>query len=170
MAADIGQGSDTVLKQILAEELGLEMEDIRITSADTSMTPQADLGAWGSRITLMAGNAVIDAAKKIKEQLFGAVSARFNLNVIHELECKNGRVQSKAKASTMACSFGEAVAMVQKANRGEPLVARGSYTPRDKGMVTPAFGFGAQVAEVEVDKETGLVEVKKCGRPMTAER
>jgi 4-hydroxybenzoyl-CoA reductase subunit alpha len=85
MASDIGQGSDTVLKQILAEELGLNMGDIRITSADTSMTPQADLGSWGSRVTLMAGNAVIDAAKKIKERLFGAVSARFNLNVIHDI-------------------------------------------------------------------------------------
>lgn len=159
MASDIGQGSDTVLKQILAEELGLTMEDIRITSADTAMTPQADLGSWGSRVTLMAGNAVIDAARKIKQQLFGAVSARFNLNVIHEIECKNGRVQSKVK-SKYGMSFGEAVAMVQKANRGEPLVARGSYTPRDKGLVTPAFGFGAQVAEVEVDRETGLVEVK----------
>ncbi len=159
MASDIGQGSDTVLKQILAEELGLEMEDIRITSADTAMTPQADLGSWGSRVTLMAGNAVIDAARKIKKELFGAVSARFNLNVIHELECKNGRVQSKAKAD-YGLSFGEAVAMVQKANRGEPLVRRGSYTPRDKGLVTPAFGFGAQVAEVEVDSETGKVEVK----------
>ncbi|MFA6222737.1 MAG: molybdopterin cofactor-binding domain-containing protein [Desulfomonilaceae bacterium] len=159
MASDIGQGSDTVLKQILAEELGLEMEDIRITSADTSMTPQADLGSWGSRVTLMAGNAVIDAAKKIKEELFGAVSARYNLNVIHEIECKNGRVQAKSKPD-YGLSFGEAVAMAQKARRGEPLVARGSYTPRGKGLVTPAFGFGAQVAEVEVDKLTGLVEVK----------
>ena len=159
MASDIGQGSDTVLKQILAEELGLEMEDIRITSADTSMTPQADLGSWGSRVTLMAGNAVIDAAKKIKEELFGAVSARYNLNVIHEIECKNGRVQAKSRPD-YGLSFGEAVAMAQKARRGEPLVARGSYTPRGKGLVTPAFGFGAQVAEVEVDKLTGLVEVK----------
>ena len=160
MAADIGQGSDTVLKQILAEELGLTMEDIRITSGDTAMTPQADLGSWGSRVTLMAGNAVIDAAKKIKAQLFGAVSARFNLNVIYEMECRNGRVQAKGRPDK-GVSFGEAVAMVQKANRGEPLVARGSYTPRDKGLVTPAFGFGAQVAQVEVDQETGLVEVKQ---------
>ncbi len=160
MASDIGQGSDTVLKQILAEELGLTMEDIRMTSADTAMTPQGDLGSWGSRVTLMAGNAVINAARKIKEQLFGAVSARFNLNVIHDIECKNGRVQAKARPD-YGLSFGEAVAMVQKANRGEPLVARGAYTPRGKGLVTPAFGFGAQVAEVEVDKETGLVKVKE---------
>ena len=160
MASDIGQGSDTVLKQILAEELGLKMQDIRMTSADTSMTPQADLGSWGSRVTLMAGNAVIDAARKIKEQLFGSVSARFNLNVIHDIECKDGRVQAVARPD-YGMAFGEAVALAQKANRGEPLVARGSYTPRGKGLVTPAFGFGAQVAEVEVDRQTGLVEVKQ---------
>jgi len=160
MTADIGQGSDTVLKQILAEELGLRMEDIRITSGDTAMTPQADLGSWGSRVTLMGGNAVIDAAKKVKAQLFGAVSARFNMNVIYELECKDGRVQAKGRPDK-GVSFGEAVGMVQKANRGEPLVARGSYTPRDKGLVTPAFGFGAQVAQVEVDRETGLVAVQQ---------
>jgi 4-hydroxybenzoyl-CoA reductase alpha subunit len=160
MASDIGQGSDTVLKQILAEELGLQMKDIRITSADTAMTPQADLGSWGSRVTLMAGNAVIDAAKKIKAQLFGALSARYNLNVIYEMECKDGRVQPKGRPDR-GIAFGEAVGMVQRANRGEPLVARGSYTPRDKGLVTPAFGFGAQVALVQVDQETGLVEVKQ---------
>jgi 4-hydroxybenzoyl-CoA reductase subunit alpha len=160
MASDIGQGSDTILKQILAEELGLRMEDIRITSGDTAMTPQADLGSWGSRVTLMAGNAVIDAARKIKEQLFGALSARYNLNVIYEMECKEGKIQPKGRPDR-SLSFGEAVALVQKGNRGEPLVARGSYTPRDKGLVTPAFGFGAQVAELGVDKETGLVKVKK---------
>ena len=177
MASDIGQGSDTVLKQILAEELGLAMEDIRITSADTAMTPQADLGTWGSRITLMAGNAVLDAARKIKKQLFGAVSAKFNLNVIFEMECRGGRVHAKGKPDR-GMRFGEAVAMVQKFNRGEPLTAKGYYTPRDKGLVTPAFSFGAQVAEVAVDRETGVIEVKKmwtahdCGtviNPMSVE-
>ncbi len=177
MASDIGQGSDTVLKQILAEELGLKMEDIRITSADTAMTPQADLGSWGSRVTLMAGNAILDAARKIKKQLAGAVSAKFNLNVIFDIKFADGRVFAAGKPDR-GMSFGEAVAFVQKANRGEPLVARGSYTPRGKGLVTPAFSFGAQVAEVEVDKETGLVRVKKmwtahdCGtvlNPMSVE-
>ena len=76
------------------------------------------------------------------------------------MECGDGKVYPKGRPDR-GMTFGEAVAMVQKANRGEPLVARGPYTPRDKGMVTPAFGFGAQVAEVEVDKETGLVTVKK---------
>jgi len=177
MASDIGQGANTVLKQILAEELGLKMEDIRLTAADTAMTPQADLGTWGSRVTLMAGNAIKDAARQIKETLFGAVSARFNLNVIFDMECRNGRVQARGK-SDRGISFGEAVAMVQKANRGIPLVARGYYTPRGKGLVTPAFSFGAQVAEVNVDEETGVVQVQKmytahdCGtviNPMAVE-
>ena len=177
MASDIGQGANTVLMQILAEELGLKMEDIRLTAADTAMTPQADLGTWGSRVTLMAGNAIKDAARQIKEVLFGAVSARFNLNVIFDMECKDGRIQAKGRPDR-GMAFGEAVAMVQKANRGIPVTAKGYYTPRGKGLVTPAFSFGAQVAEVEVDQETGVVLVKKmytahdCGtviNPMAVE-
>jgi 4-hydroxybenzoyl-CoA reductase alpha subunit len=177
MASDIGQGANTVLKQILAEELGLQMEDIRLTAADTAMTPQADLGTWGSRVTLMAGNAIRDAARQIKDVLFGAVSGRFDLNVIFDLECKDGRIQAKGKPDR-GITFGEAVAMVQKSNRGIPVTAKGYYTPRGKGLVTPAFSFGAQVAEVEVDQETGVVQVKKmytahdCGtviNPMAVE-
>ena len=177
MAADIGQGSDTVLKQIAAEALGLRMEDIRLTVADTAMTPQADLGTWGSRVTLMAGNAILDAARKIREALFGAVSASFNLNVIYDLDCRDGRLFAAGKADR-GLTFGQAVALVQKANRGEPLVARGYYTPRGKGLVSPAFSFGAQVARVAVDEETGIVRVEKmwtahdCGtviNPMAVE-
>jgi 4-hydroxybenzoyl-CoA reductase subunit alpha len=177
MASDIGQGSDTVLKQILAEELGLKMEDIRLTTADTAMTPQGDLGTWGSRVTLMAGNAVLDAARQIKDQLFGAVFSKFNLNVIYQLECRNGRIYADGKPER-GMTFGEAVAHVQKANRGIPLVARGYYTPRGRGIVTPAFSFGTQVAQVHVDKETGIVKVEKmwtahdCGtviNPMSVE-
>ncbi len=160
MAADIGQGSDSVLVQILAEELGLNPADIRLTAADTAMTPQADLGTWGSRVTLMAGNAVLDAARKIKEELFGALSARFGLNVIYDLECRDGRVQVKGRPDR-GLAFGEAVAMIQKSRRGQPLIARGYYTPRGKGLVTPAFSFGTQVAEVEVDLDTGQVSVEK---------
>jgi 4-hydroxybenzoyl-CoA reductase subunit alpha len=125
----------------------------------------------------MAGNAVIQAARQIKEQLFRMVSLKFDLNVIHEMACKDGKVFPKARPDR-CITFGDAVAMVQKANRGEPLIGRGSYTPRNKGLVSPAFSFGAQVAEVEVDRETGLVEVKKmttahdCGtviNPMSVE-
>ncbi len=177
MASDIGQGSDTVLRQILAQALGIKLENIRVTSADTAMTPKADLGTWGSRVTLMNGNAILDAANKIKEKLAQMLSIRFNLNVIHEIEFGNGRVYAKAKPER-GITFGEAVAMYVKANRGEELTARGYYTPRDKGLTTPAYSFGAQVAEVEVDPDTGIVTVEKvttahdCGtviNPMSVE-
>ncbi len=172
MASDIGQGSDTVLRQILAEELGINPDDVKIISADTTVTPQADLGTWGSRVTLMAGNAIIQAARKIKEKLFGVLSMKFGLNVIHDMECKNGKVYSKTNPEKYSMDFKEAVRLAQKFNRGEPIFARGYYTPRDKGLVTPAFSFGAQIAEVKVDKETGRVRVERiitahdCGTPI----
>ena len=171
MASDIGQGCDTVLRQILAEELGLKISDIRLTAADTAVTPQADLGTWGSRVTLMAGNAVRKAAQEIKEQLFKMVSLKFDLNVIHDLRCKDGKI-FPANRPDRNIPFGEAVRMAQRANRGEPIIGYGSYTPRNKGLVTPAFSFGAQVAECEVDRETGAIEVKymttahDCGTPI----
>ena len=170
MASDIGQGSDTVLQQILAEALGLRLADVSLIAADTAVTP-SDLGTWGSRVTFMAGNAVLDAAARIKEALFGVAALHLDLNVIHDLECADGVVRVKGKPER-AIPFGEAVAMAQKLRRGEPLVARGSYTPRSKGIVTPTFSFGAQVIEVAVDRETGRVAVERvhtahdCGTPL----
>jgi CO/xanthine dehydrogenase Mo-binding subunit len=177
MASDIGQGSDTVLRQILAQALGISVENIRVTSADTTITPKADLGTWGSRVTLMNGNAILDAAGKIKENLAQIVSLKFNLNVIHEIAFADGRVFAKLKPER-GISFAEAVAMWVTANRGRELTARGYYTPRDKGLTTPAYSFGAQVAEVAVDPDTGIVTVEKittahdCGtviNPMAVE-
>jgi 4-hydroxybenzoyl-CoA reductase alpha subunit len=177
LAADIGQGSNLILVQILAEELGLEIGDIRLVTGDTAACPQSDLGTWGSRVTLMAGNAVRDAARKVKERLFDMVSLKFDLNVIHEIECGNGQIYAKSKPGR-GIPFGEVVAMVQRANRGEPLKATGYYTPRDCGLVSPAFSFGAQVADTSVDLETGMVRVNKmftvhdCGtelNPMAVE-
>ncbi|MCC6526690.1 MAG: molybdopterin-dependent oxidoreductase [Polyangiaceae bacterium] len=160
MASDIGQGSDTVLQQILAEELGIRMQDIHMTAGDTAMTPKGDLGTWGSRVTLMAGNAVLEAARQVKEELARMVSLRFDLNVVQEVELKDGMVRSKFRPDR-GIPFAEAVAMAQKANRGKPVIGRGTYTPRDMGLVTPTFSFGAQVAEVDVDRETGVTRVTK---------
>jgi 4-hydroxybenzoyl-CoA reductase alpha subunit len=171
MAADIGQGSDTVLQQILTEDLGLRLADVTLYTGDTSLGPKADLGTWGSRVTFMVGNAILDATRQIKEELYKVVALKFDMNVIHAFECKDGTVRVKGRPEK-AVPFGEAVAMVQRLRRGEPLVARGSYTPRDMGLVTPTFSFGAQVAEVEVDRDTGRVRVTRihtahdCGRPL----
>ena len=159
MAADIGQGCDTVLRQILAEELGISIERVRLTTADTALCP-ADLGTWGSRVTLMAGNAVLAAARQIKDELAGVVSARFDLNVIHEVGFADDRIFARARPDR-GVTFGEAVAMAVRAKRGGPVVGQGGYTPRGKGLVTPTFSFAAQVVELDVDPETGLVRVEQ---------
>ncbi|MFZ5587363.1 MAG: xanthine dehydrogenase family protein molybdopterin-binding subunit [Thermodesulfobacteriota bacterium] len=171
MACDIGQGSDTVLRQILAAELGIGVDKIRLTSADTAMTPKADLGTWGSRVTLMTGNAVVEAARKIKDMLVPVLFAQYDLNQIHDVGFAGDRVFVKARPDK-GMSFGECVYKALRGRRGEPLTAQGFYTPRNKGLVSPAFSFGAQVAEIELDQETGLIQVKQmytahdCGVPI----
>lgn len=171
MACDIGQGPDTAMRQILAAELGIPIENIRLIAMDTATTPKADLGTWGSRVTLMNGNAVIDAAKKIKEMLIPVLFEEMDLNQIHDIGFEDGRVFVKANPKK-GLTFGECVYKALRGRRGEPLTARGFYTPRNKGLVSPAFSFGAQVAEVDVDTGTGLIKVEKmytahdCGMPI----
>jgi len=160
-----------VLRQILAAELGIGVDKIRLTAADTAITPKADLGTWGSRVTLMVGNAVLDAARKIKEMLIPVVFAEYDLNQIHDVGFAGDRVFVKAKPK-QGMSLAECAYKALRGRRGEPLTAFGAYTPRNKGLITPAFSFGAQVAEIEVDQETGLVRVDKiytahdCGTPI----
>ncbi len=171
MACDIGQGPDTVLRQIMAAELGIPIENIRLTAMDTAAVPKADLGSWGSRVTLMNGNAILDACRKIKEMLIPIVFAEFDLNQIHDIAFEDGLVFAKTSPKKRL-SFAECVYKALRGRRGEPLTAKGYYTPRNKGLVSPAFSFGAQVAEVEVDPDTGLVRVEKiytahdCGVPI----
>src|SRR5260370_25573014 len=73
-AMDIGQGSDSVLATIVAEELGLQPADVRLVTADTDTTP-IDLGSYSSRVTFMAGNAALDAAPKMRALLAETVQA-----------------------------------------------------------------------------------------------
>lgn len=177
MACDIGQGTDTVLRQIMAAELGISIDKIRLVSMDTANTPKADLGSWGSRVTLMNGNAIIQACRKIKEQLTPILFTEFDLNQIHDVGFEDDRVFVKANPKK-GMSFGEAVYKAVRGRQGAPLSATGFYTPRNKGLVSPAFSFGAQVAEVRVDQDTGLVSVDQmytahdCGvaiNPMAVE-
>src|SRR5258707_12161509 len=72
---DIGQGSDSVLATIVAEELGLQPADIRLVTADTDTTP-IDLGSYSSRVTFMAGNAAIEAARKMRAMIVEAVGGK----------------------------------------------------------------------------------------------
>src|SRR5262245_35208194 len=76
-STDIGQGSDSILAYIVAEILGIDPFDIRVVTADTDLTP-VDLGSYSSRVTLMTGNAAIQAAERARELLKIAVDEKFS--------------------------------------------------------------------------------------------
>jgi 4-hydroxybenzoyl-CoA reductase alpha subunit len=152
-ACEIGQGSDTTLSMICAEELGVRLEDIRIHSGDTGICP-ADLGAWGSRETLMNGNAVKLAAADAKRQLLEFAGAKLGANIVYDLDIRDRWVHLVDRPER-GFSYFDIVKETIRGKDGEVIIGRGHYTPHRKGMISPAYSFGVQAVEVEVDPETG---------------
>jgi 4-hydroxybenzoyl-CoA reductase subunit alpha len=159
-ASEIGQGSDTVLCQIAAEEIGIAYEDVTIFSSDSAITP-TDLGTYASRVTFMAGNAVIDAARGVKRQLTEFWSETMG-PVSGELRFSKGNVSD----GSTTVPFSE---LATKFFRSKgPLMSSGIYNPPKLGGsfkgaavgTSPAYSFCAMVAEVDVDTETGEVTVE----------
>jgi 4-hydroxybenzoyl-CoA reductase alpha subunit len=166
-ASDIGQGSDSVICQIVAEVLGLPLKDIHLTSADTHLTPP-DMGTYSSRVTVAAGNAALNAAKMLKAQILELVSEELEAN-LGDLITKDRKIEVKGSPDRYIF-FTDAVNIYQKKNNGAPLVAQGSYNSPDP--LSPTYSFGAYICEVEVSLKTGEVTVKKftvghdCGQPL----
>jgi 4-hydroxybenzoyl-CoA reductase alpha subunit len=175
-ASDIGQGINTLLVQICAEELGCDPRDVTVVAADTDLTP-VDLGAYSSRVTFMCGLAAREACEQLGEKLRAAVAKslgvlpgdiRAELGTLHSVSEPNKNVPFAD-----ACRLAEAAA-------GAPLAATGGYRTKKLGGdyrggtigASPAYSFTAHVAEVEVDEETGLWKVSKiwaahdCGKAL----
>ncbi|HEY78262.1 MAG TPA: molybdopterin-dependent oxidoreductase [Dehalococcoidia bacterium] len=152
-ANEIGQGSNTTLSMICAEALGVKLDDIRIHSADTGICPP-DLGAWGSRETLMNGNAVKRAAEDAKNQLIEFAAAKMGINIVYDMDIKDGWIHLVDRPER-GVSYYDIVKDAIRGKDGEAIIGRGHYTPHRKGMISPAYSFGVQAAEVEVDPETG---------------
>ncbi|MDP2726170.1 MAG: xanthine dehydrogenase family protein molybdopterin-binding subunit, partial [Dehalococcoidia bacterium] len=154
-AADTGQGSDTLLLQIAAEELGANPEDIKFVRADTDITP-ADLGAYASRETVFAGNAVKGAAAEVKKQVLAVAAEELEANPA-DLEAFGGYIYVRGTPERRV-AFSKTAKKAIDINKGRPVVGQAAYDPPDKlNYVT--YTFGAQVAEVEVDPETGQLRV-----------
>ncbi|MCU0661149.1 MAG: xanthine dehydrogenase family protein molybdopterin-binding subunit [Myxococcota bacterium] len=180
-ATDIGQGSTTVLTQMVAEVLGLDLAEIHIVCQDTTLAPM-DNGTYDSRVTYGAGHAVKRAAIDARDKLFGIAAIKLDVNP-EQLECAGGFIYA-TYSPKKRIAFREAVH--QYLSTVGPLFGTGSYTPPQpsgdyQGKLigpTPAFGFTAQVAEIEVDVETGKLKIIKyweagdCGKainPMSVE-
>jgi CO/xanthine dehydrogenase Mo-binding subunit len=175
-ASEIGQGCDSVVAYIAAEELGVPLEYVRVMRGDTDFTP-VDLGAYSSRVTFMLGNAAIDAARKLRDTVQEAVAEHW--------EVRKGEVLLAGGLAMWAPDTARQMPVREAFNLAEArfgtLGATGWYnTPKDVhgayrgGTIgaSPAYSFTAHIAEVEVDPDTGFVDVKTiwvahdCGRAL----
>jgi len=163
-ATEIGQGSDDVLAAIVAEVLGVDPFDVRVVTGDTGITP-VDLGSYSSRVTVMMGNAAIQAAERLRELI--ARAAADHLETLPEnVGFSHGRV-FRADDPGKLMSFREAIVLAEE--KFGTLGSVGSYTPprapgRYKGAgvgPSPAYSYTACVVEAEVDKATGWISVPK---------
>ena len=163
-STEIGQGSDTILAAIVAEILGIEPLDIRIVTGDTDLTP-VDLGSYSSRVTLMTGNAAIQAAERAREMIVAAASARLDVPAAR-VGLAGGRVFDVADPEK-GMTFPEAAVAAE--SKFGTLGTVGSYAPpssagryRGAGVgPSPAYSYSAAVVEVDVDPATGIYTVPK---------
>lgn len=161
-AVEIGQGSDTVLCQMAAEAMGYRYEDMKIVAGDTDLATH-DFGAYASRQTLMSGWAVKKAGEEVKNKIL-QTAAEMMLVVPEQLDVKQGIVFLKAHPEE-SLTF-EEVARTYFVKNG-PLIGRGSYKPPKLGGTfkgaavgtSPAYSAATQIAEVEIDEETGEITV-----------
>jgi 4-hydroxybenzoyl-CoA reductase alpha subunit len=180
-STEIGQGSDTILAHITAEILGVDPFDIRVVTADTDLTP-VDLGSYSSRVTIMTGNACIQAAERAREMLAKAAAEKLS----KPKKVKPGqpapppppqvpasrlvfaeRRVFDSENPEIGMSFAEAVVAAE--TKFGTIGTVGSYVPppsagQYKGAgvgPSPAYSYSAAVVEVDVDPDTGIITVPK---------
>jgi 4-hydroxybenzoyl-CoA reductase alpha subunit len=163
-ATEIGQGSDDVLAGIVAEVLGIDTFDIRLFTGDTDLGP-VDLGSYSSRVTIMAGNAALQAAERARELLAEAVAIR--LEVPKERLCFAGKSVFDSASPEKRVPFHEAVCLAEA--RFGTIGTVGSYTPPKSPALykgggvgpSPTYSYTAAVVEVAVNPVTGWITVPK---------
>jgi len=163
-STEIGQGSDSILAVIVAEVLGVDPFDIAIVTGDTDLTP-VDLGSYSSRVTLMTGNAAIQAAERARDIIARHAARKLELPA-ERLAFAERRVFD-VEDPARGLSFADAVQLAEAAEGTVGTV--GSYTPpaspgkyRGAGVgPSPAYSYSACVAEVDVDPATGIVRVPR---------
>jgi 4-hydroxybenzoyl-CoA reductase subunit alpha len=177
-STDVGQGSDTVLSQIAAEVLGVRLEDIRYGMVDSDITP-LDPGTFGSRVTFVTGNAVRIAAEDARRQLAEVAAGVWEANP-QDILFRDRQV-FVAGSPDIGMAFSKLVKIAQYSGTGKTILGRGYWAPEGLevpdfetgiGNMSAAYSFGTQLAEVEVDTETGFTRVTRmamvhdCGQPL----
>ena len=161
-----GQGSDTLMAQIISEELGVPVKDIAISQPDTDYTP-FDSSTTSSRSTFHMGNTIRLACHDVLTQLAKITADTFKVS-LEDIECRTGKAWLREKPD-QCLNLKQAIAKYFGA-RGGTILGRASYRPDVEGMDPetmqgskgiPFYMYAAQAAEVEVDMETGKVKVLK---------
>lgn len=179
-ALDVGQGCETVLSQIVAEELGVPIEEVQVQASDTETTP-VDIGSWISGLTYVTGNAAKKAAAQAMKKLLLVAAEELQAEV-QDLGTHQKEI-FVTQAPDRRISYAQAIAASIAKNKGDSIIGEGHFRTMKnepthpslataKGRWTENYSNYATVAEVEVDTETGLVKILKattahdCGFPL----
>lgn len=182
-ATDCGQGSDTVLCMIAAEELGIKLDDVSIKRVDTAYTP-VDPGSYGSRVTILAGQATQKAARQVKQQLLEVAAGNWKVKP-EDIKIRLGEVSVKSdpskkmpfiKLSRIACYSGTGAVIMGTGYSSYGIEHLDLTSGTGNGACN--YSFTAHTARVGVDMETGQITTtdftiaSDCGRllsPIPAE-
>jgi xanthine dehydrogenase molybdenum-binding subunit len=164
-ASEIGQGSETVLAQLVCEELGLPISAVTVVNNDTDITPW-DVGVHASRTTFIAGNSAIGAARKAKAKILAAAAKKHGCDE-SELDLHGGHV-IRVDTGEPLVDLARLMRSLHFSDRAELVMTTYYYEPpsqhQDKGFkgdVSAAYAWATQVVEVEVDTQTGVVKMTR---------
>ena len=162
--SDMGQGQKTAFAQIVAEELGVRLDQIEVAPVDTDISPFG-MGSFATRGTVFGGNGLKAAAREAKGEIFQIAAEMFETSP-SQLEAREGKIYVKGEPERHLPFAKVAEACVLRRG-GAPIVGTGFWVPdtvlpdpvTKYGNISPAYPFACQIAEVEVDRETGNVTV-----------
>jgi len=162
--SDMGQGQKTAYAQIVAERLGVPLDSVSVAMVDTDISPFG-CGSFASRGTVMGGNGVLAAAENAFRQLAEVAADILEANP-EDIGCHEGAFFVKG-APNVTVDFAEVADKATLKRRGAPIIGNGFYDPptvlpdpkTKYGNISPVYPFACHIAEVEVDPDTGQVEV-----------
>ena len=173
-ASDIGQGSSTLLSQVVAEVLNLPLAHIRVVATDSALTPK-DNGSYSSRVSFMVGNAALRAAESLRRALIDAAAKRLEVSAddiewLGESARVSGTDRSLAFAQVVQAALADSGTLTVKGTWSTPPETQGGRFRGAAVGSTAGFSYAATVVEVAVDEDTGAVKVERvwvahdCGR------
>jgi len=173
-ASDIGQGSSTLIAQTVAEVMGVGLGRLTVVANDSRVTPK-DNGSYSSRVSFMVGNAAIDAARALQRLLIAAAARKLEAPAA-DIGCDGedyrvaGTDRTLSYKDAVAAALEDAGTLIVKGTWSTPPETQGGKFKGAAVGSSAGFSYAAQVVEVSVDEDTGMVRVERvwvahdCGR------